>query len=58
MISTFLYDTITIKNFIKKEGKELTIFNIIIITEIMVFLVALLYEIITMPTIVISEEDE
>ena len=33
MISTFLYDTIKIKNFIKKEGKELTIFNIIIITE-------------------------
>lgn len=34
------------------------IFNIIIITEMTVFLAALLYEIITMPTIVISEEDE
>ncbi len=34
------------------------IFNIIIITEMMVFLAALLHEIITMPTIVISEEDE
>lgn len=34
------------------------IFNIIIIAEMMAFLAALLYEIITMPTIVISEEDE
>nr|DAS64482.1 MAG TPA: hypothetical protein [Caudoviricetes sp.] len=34
------------------------IFNIIIITEMIVFLVALLCEIITMPTIVTSEEDE
>lgn len=56
MISPFLYDTIKNKNFIK--GRKLMIFNIIIITEMMVFLAALLYEIITMPTIVISEEDE
>ena len=34
------------------------IFNIIIITEMIVFLVALLCKIITMPTIVTSEEDE
>ena len=34
------------------------IFNIIIIIEMIVFLVALLCEIITTPTIVISEEDE
>lgn len=34
------------------------IFNIIIIAEMIIFLIALLYEIITMPTIVISEEDE
>lgn len=58
MISPFLYDTIKIKNFIKRRKKELMIFNIIIITEMMVFLAALLHEIITMPTIVISEEDE
>lgn len=58
MISPFLYNIIKIKNFIKKEGKELMIFNIIIITEMIVFLVALLCEIITMPTIVTSEEDE
>ena len=56
MISPFLSDTIKIR--VLKKGKELMIFNIVIITEMIVFLVALLYEIITMPTIVISEEDE
>lgn len=34
------------------------IFNIIIIVEMIIFLVASLYELITMPTIVNSEEDE
>lgn len=34
------------------------IFNIIIVVEMIIFLVALLYEMITMPTIVNSEEDE
>jgi hypothetical protein len=34
------------------------IFNIIIIAEMIIFLIALLYEMITMPTIVIREEDE
>ena len=57
MISPFLYDTIKNKSF-GKRGKELMIFNIIIIVEMIVFLVALLCEIITTPTIVVSEEDE
>lgn len=57
MIFPFLYDTIKIKNFIKKREK-LMIFNIIIIAEMIIFLIALLYEMITMPTIVIREEDE
>ena len=34
------------------------IFNIIIIVETIVFLMALLCEIITTPTIVVNEEDE
>lgn len=34
------------------------IFNIIIIAEMIIFLIALLYEMITIPTIVIREEDE
>jgi hypothetical protein len=57
LIFPFLYDTIKIKNFIKKREK-LMIFNIIIIAEMIIFLIALLYEMITMPTIVIREEDE
>ena len=57
MISPFLYDTIKNKSF-GKGGKELMVFDIIIIVEMIIFLVALLCEIITTPTIVINDEDE
>ena len=56
MISPFLYDTIKNKNFIK--GEEINDFQYNYYNRNDGFLAALLYEIITMPTIVISEEDE